>query len=303
MKIFISHSSKDKDIVTLFTEKIIIGGCGISEREVFCTSVEGLGIKTGHDFREHIKSTLLNCDFSFLLISSNYKKSEICLNEMGASWAIENLKVKPFIFPNLNFHSIGTLYEVKQASYINDSYALDDIFEELTTEYSTLKSVSRWNKAKHEYLNELNKLLQKGLPDTNVNEYFSQFLQPNVNLNSLLLSAHPTYIDCKNAFTLDYAARLFHRYCVEFENLAKEYMEPFYPKYSSFRVISGTTEDIGAGRTNFPGGMTRLYEENKLNPNVRFYRVKFLNNGKEGSSLGMFCYVNDHWVLFPKPYW
>lgn len=113
IKIFLSHSSKDKIITEAFVEQILISGCGISENHIFCSSIEGLGIKTSNDFRDHILKELLNADYSFLLISNNYKKCDICLNEMGASWAIKNLNVKPFLFPNIEFNSIGTLYSVK----------------------------------------------------------------------------------------------------------------------------------------------------------------------------------------------
>lgn len=164
MDIFISHSSKDKIVVDLFIEKVLISGCGISEKQIFCTSIEGLDIKTGEDFRNYILETLINCDYSFLLISKNYKSSEVCLNEMGASWALKNVKVKPFLFPGLDFDFIGTIYNVKQTSKLNDSYKLDELFEELTQRYRISKSTPRWNKYKGEYLDVL-----KGYQIQNIN--------------------------------------------------------------------------------------------------------------------------------------
>src|SRR3989339_646154 len=118
MKIFISHSSKDKSIIDSFITNILILGCGIDENNIFCTSVEGLGIKTGEDFRSHIWQNLVNSNYSFLLISNNYKRSDICLNEMGASWALKDIKVKPFLLPGMDFNSIGTLYNVKHVTKI-----------------------------------------------------------------------------------------------------------------------------------------------------------------------------------------
>lgn len=84
-KIFISHSSKDKDIVEKFCDCILQLGIGLSYGDIFCTSVEEMGIMNGEDIRSHIKSNIQSADFSFLMISKNYKQSEICLNEMGRS--------------------------------------------------------------------------------------------------------------------------------------------------------------------------------------------------------------------------
>ena len=49
-----------------------------------------MGLKNGEDIRRHIRENVRSADFSFLMISKNYKASEICLNEMGAVWATVN---------------------------------------------------------------------------------------------------------------------------------------------------------------------------------------------------------------------
>ena len=101
-KIFISHSSKDKAIVQLFVDDILQLGVGIKPEQIFCTSIEDMGIKNGEDIRKHIHNNIKNADYSFLLISNNYKNSEICLNEMGAVWAYDNNV-------NLTYYLIQTL--------------------------------------------------------------------------------------------------------------------------------------------------------------------------------------------------
>lgn len=233
MKVFISHSSKDKLIVNAFVENILISGCGISDNNIFCTSIEGLGIKTGNDFRNHILNELLSADYSFLLISNNYKESDICLNEMGASWAIESLEVKPFLFPNIDFSSIGTLYNVMQASKLNDSFALDELFEEISLKYNTNKSVTRWNRYKSSFLDIVEKYKNDNLisispsPD----EYFSQFIKENISINNLFLIAHPTLLDCKAVFSKDYYLKMFQRFCAEFEQISNNHIEPLYPNF------------------------------------------------------------------------
>lgn len=87
-KIFISHSSKDKEIVREFVNEILVLSLGTDQKNIFCTSIEGLGITSGEDFRKRIKAELELAKIVIQVISKNYKSSEVCLNEMGAAWVL-----------------------------------------------------------------------------------------------------------------------------------------------------------------------------------------------------------------------
>ena len=89
-RIFISHSSKNKDIIEKFVDYILQLGIGIKAEDIFCTSIEEMGVKNGEDIRKHIQTNIQNVDYAFLIISKKYKASEICINEMGAVWAYDN---------------------------------------------------------------------------------------------------------------------------------------------------------------------------------------------------------------------
>lgn len=67
-RIFISHSSKDKNIMDKFTDSILQLGIGLSHEDIFCTSIEEMGIKNGEDIRRHIRENIRSSDFSFLMI-------------------------------------------------------------------------------------------------------------------------------------------------------------------------------------------------------------------------------------------
>ena len=58
----------------------------------------------------------------------------------------------PFIFPDIDFNSIGWLYEVKKASKINNSNALDKLYDELTECYGFEKNVANWGRQKEIFL-------------------------------------------------------------------------------------------------------------------------------------------------------
>ena len=156
-KIFISHSSKDKGIVTEFCDRILQLGIGLDPDDIFCTSIEDMNIKNGDDIRKHIKENILSADFSFLLISSNYKNSEICLNEMGAVWTNNN-NVRYYLLPNTTFKEIGWLCDTKQAEKLTDHTALDKLYKELTDYYHELEGrLNTWSRQRVTFVDNITK--------------------------------------------------------------------------------------------------------------------------------------------------
>lgn len=157
-RIFISHSSKDKDIMEKFTDNILQLGIGLSHEDIFCTSIEEMGIRNGEDIRRHIRDNVQKADFSFLMISKNYKESEICLNEMGAVWATDNY-IHYYLLPNVNFNEIGWLCDTNKADKLCDSVVLDALEEELTGYYGLTHKGGIWSRQRQnfvEYLSNIN---------------------------------------------------------------------------------------------------------------------------------------------------
>ena len=72
VKVFISHSSKDKNIVGLFKDIILKSGIGFKDKNIFYTSSPETGVPIGENIPEYIKRNLLDCDYVFLMISENY---------------------------------------------------------------------------------------------------------------------------------------------------------------------------------------------------------------------------------------
>ena len=141
-KIFISHSSKDKMIVDAFVT-LLTRGAGIAQGDIFCTSIDGMKITNGEEIRKHIQANVNYADFAILLASKNYKESEICLNEMGAVWAMDK-KVKAYVFPDLQEESVGWLINNKASEKLNNQTALASLYEELQQFYGLPLSISGW---------------------------------------------------------------------------------------------------------------------------------------------------------------
>ncbi len=154
--IFISHSSKDKTIVEAFVDHILCLGIGIDRNDIFCTSIEDLAIKNGEDIRKHIQNTIRVAEYSFLLISDNYKSSEICINEMGAVWAYD-ANVRTYLLPNSDFNDIGWLNDPRKADKIENRVALDNLYEEMQEFYSIKNSVKTWGQQKEAFIRLLDK--------------------------------------------------------------------------------------------------------------------------------------------------
>lgn len=109
-KIFISHSSKDQEIVKAFVEKILQLGLGISAERIFCTSIEGQGVRSGEYIPDRLKIEIQQTSLALLFISEEYKRSEICLNEVGAAWvSLEKENVIPVLLPGISFDKLGFL--------------------------------------------------------------------------------------------------------------------------------------------------------------------------------------------------
>jgi len=154
-KIFISHSSKDKELIKRFVDSILQLGVGLSEQDIFCTSIEEMGVKNGDDIRQHIKKNIQSADFSFLMISKYYKESEICLNEMGAVWAVDN-RVRYYLLPDVDFKDIGWLCDVKKADLLCNPVVLDTLEEELTGFYGLPHRGVSWSRQRQGFLEYVN---------------------------------------------------------------------------------------------------------------------------------------------------
>lgn len=150
-KIFISHSSLDSAIIDQFVDKILKLGLSFLSEDIACTSRNDTGVKTGKDIRDFIKQNISKADFVFFMISDNYKNSEICLNEMGAAWATDR-DVKIILLPNVNFESIGWLYNVNKGISLKDSSSLDLLAEDICEKYGNKLKVTSWNKHKEEFI-------------------------------------------------------------------------------------------------------------------------------------------------------
>lgn len=147
-KVFISHASLDKDIVDEFVDKVLRLSCGFKTSEIVYTSREDTGVEFGEGIPEFIKDNLHTSSLVLFMISDNYKASEVCLNEMGAAWAMEK-KTISIVLPNCGFDRLGWLTSLEKALKMDNGEALDKLYSMLTR---TEPNVVDWNHQRESFL-------------------------------------------------------------------------------------------------------------------------------------------------------
>ncbi|MBS7528291.1 toll/interleukin-1 receptor domain-containing protein [Fusibacter paucivorans] len=107
MKVFISHSSKNRKIVNELGHFISDLNPNVT---LFCSSMEG-HLNVGEDFLNKIINGLNNADVFIAILSEEYLASKFCVMELGAAWMklfeAKNEDTNKYLFP-LVLHPINT---------------------------------------------------------------------------------------------------------------------------------------------------------------------------------------------------
>lgn len=94
MKVFISHSSKDKFVKSFID---FLTSLGVNPNDIFCSSLEGQGVKNGTRINVSVRKEFNASDLKVYLISHNFLESTYCVQELGALWSLGDDKPH-FIF-------------------------------------------------------------------------------------------------------------------------------------------------------------------------------------------------------------
>ena len=154
-RIFISHSSKDEVIVNKFIDLVLILGMRLERKNIFCTSTHGANIKSGLDFKDVIKKELQGSKAVIQIITRNYKTSEVCLNEMGAAWAISPIVI-PIVAEPFNY-DVGFIHSNSQQLKLNSKNDLVKLYDDFKNEiFIQPIDVSVLNAKIEEFINFIN---------------------------------------------------------------------------------------------------------------------------------------------------
>lgn len=185
--IFISHATKDKEIIDAFVDIILHGALSVPIDKIFCISTDGTKIKSGSDWRDSINESLMSAKVNFLIISPNYKESEVCLNEMGAAW-VTSATVLPLIIDPINYKTVGVIQEPNQIEKLLDEKSLDrikDVVQEKLEIPSALIKSDRWTAKKKEFILRVKKYISTTPFEVPINrDTFNELIKEKADLES-----------------------------------------------------------------------------------------------------------------------
>lgn len=120
-KLFISHSSKDKEYMEALAE--MLEDIGMPDGSFVCTSIPGHGIPSGAKIFDWLKDQFLKCDLHVMFaLSHNYYRSAASLNEMGAAWVTKTTDTL-LLLPGFGFDDIQGCVDPRE---IGISFEMDD---------------------------------------------------------------------------------------------------------------------------------------------------------------------------------
>lgn len=106
--VFISHSSKNKDIVDYFV--VFLKNIGLKDSQIFCSSIVGQGINNGEKLNAAICKSIKQSRFLVYLISKDFMDSSYCMEELGVGWyCSENSSTKCYFLVLPDVFSISEL--------------------------------------------------------------------------------------------------------------------------------------------------------------------------------------------------
>ena len=150
-KIFVSYSSFDEQIVSLFIEKVLCAGSGVDKDDIALSTI-GDAAEENED--NGCLDILMQSKICFLMVSDNYRKCEACLQEMSVAFMKNDVIKKILLLSGFSQKRIG-YFSLVQGAPISDADGLDSIHDLLVETYSTRVQTAFWNRCKNEFLAEL----------------------------------------------------------------------------------------------------------------------------------------------------
>ena len=158
-KIFISHSSKDKEIVREVVE--LLESIGVKSESIFCSSFEGYGTRLGDNFLDCIRKELTDDTLVLFVLTTNFFNSHMCQCELGAVW-VKTLKHIPILVPPLTYNDLEQLLSGQQAMIINDRNALASLNESIINWFDLVQlKPSIWTLKSDKFIGNVNEIIKK----------------------------------------------------------------------------------------------------------------------------------------------
>lgn len=273
-RVFISHASKDRTIIDHFVDSVLLLGMELDSESIAYTSREETGVEPGKSIPQFIQENIASADVVLLMLSDNYKQSEVCLNEMGAAWALDKCMVQ-ILLPNTTFDKLGWLHSLNKAIRIDESRSMDHLCEVIADVLGISIKLSVWNRNKEIFLShcQCGQNQNSICAENNVDELgfwdYKEMLEADVqNVTNICLVISEAIKDSAQGF--------------EFNAQKMNNLNPLNPNAQQVRGIMGAV-------TRIMDRSSEVYEENTPKLLKGFYSmvdttVNLLQSSTKGSA-------------------
>jgi hypothetical protein len=156
--VFISHAGNDAAIIREFIDQILKNGLGLKDENIACTSFEWTTVTTGDNISDYIRKNIQNAKIVLAMVSKEFKKSEVCQNEVGAAWALGN-KPLNIVLPGTDFNELGWLFSLDKALKIDNTDSLNKLQVDLCNRLSrTPQTALHWTPCVTKFLETIGNL-------------------------------------------------------------------------------------------------------------------------------------------------
>lgn len=160
--IFISHSSANKNQVKLLVD--MMRAINMQSGDLFCSSLPGYDIPIDINIFDFLRKRFLEYNLHVIFIhSTDYYRSPISLNEMGAAWALKT-KETSFLVPGFDFSEMkgvinGDRISIKLDNDVNEVKDKLNQFRRILVEEFNLSPVPdiTWEEARDKFIEEINR--------------------------------------------------------------------------------------------------------------------------------------------------
>lgn len=156
-KIFVSHSSENRNITDKFVELLKI--IGVKNNQIYYSSYEETGVEFLQNCLERISQEFNQNELLVIfMISREFYNSKVCIAETGATWVTDSDKYIPIIIPPYSYNNLeGVVSPTQAAIKLNDlnvSTKIEHLKSKIEEFIGIEKSAdaSEWTRAKDAFI-------------------------------------------------------------------------------------------------------------------------------------------------------
>ena len=165
-KIFVSHSSKNRNITDEFVELLKV--IGVKNNQIYYSSYEETGVNFLQDCFERINEEFTNNELLVIfMISREFYSSRICLAETGATWVSAANRYIPIIMPPYDYNNIEGVINATQAAITLSDKNISTKLEKFKIDIEKFLGIENqinaeeWVRKKEKFIKNINDIAEK----------------------------------------------------------------------------------------------------------------------------------------------